>query len=246
MRVIDAVWERRNLGMRAVEVTLEPGDSVDSLRSLCADFVDAYIVVKVPSFLVDALWWLPSCGFIFIETIFHCHHKGINFELNPVQLRLFKLAVVKNLGRGEIEPVLDEVRQGVFATDRIALDPRFGVRVSNERYANWIEDECGNGGYLSIVEVKGDPIGFYALKQSSDGGARLFLSGLFRQYKNSGLGFCTHFLGIQQGIRQGAKRVHLAVSSNNRSAAALYFQNGHYLDAVYHVFVNAPKISVVS
>ena len=138
----------------------------------------------------------------------------------------------------DTEKLINEIGLGIFGTDRISVDPRFGPKMANRRYSNWILDEIQKGALVHNVEVDGKRIGFFALKKLDESRYFLFLAGLYLTYQESGLGFCPHFRGIQEGINLGAKRVLLSYSSNNRGAAGLHMGMGHKLDEILHVFIS--------
>jgi hypothetical protein len=236
MKVVNATWEQRNLGVRAIEIELEKWDKPDAISGICQNFGSGYIVARVPVGAPELILELQRIGFVFSETMFYCSHFGGGFELNSVQNRLFTRAFSRKMSSAGIEDLFTEIRSGVFSTDRISLDSKFGVAMANRRYCYWIQDEISRGANVYSAHIDGLEIGFFALKKNKIGESFLFLSGLFRKYNSSGLGFCPHFLGILQGLNNGERRVRLAVSSNNKGALALHMGKGHVLDEVSHIF----------
>jgi hypothetical protein len=237
MKITNAFWEKRNLGVETVEITLERGDALPDLRSALNQFACNYTVLKVPSSNSEFLFELNKQGFFFIETMFQCHHAGGDFGFNPIQQRIMQKAQNWVMNAGEVENLLREIQKGMFSTDRISVDPHFGSEIANKRYSYWIRDEIEKGAFVHNVAVDGKNIGFFALKKVGGGNWFLFLAGLYLEYQSTGLGFCTHFRGIQEGLNSGARRVLLSYSSNNRGAAGLHMGMGHKLDEVFHVFI---------
>ena len=72
MKIINATWEKRNLGCDAYEIQIERKD-FDNFDAVCdeiekQDFSGAYVVIKMPVGNLDALHKLQDMGFYFMET----------------------------------------------------------------------------------------------------------------------------------------------------------------------------------
>ena len=67
MKVIHAVWEKRNLGIDCYEVELEAQDSFNEFKDWEASACGEYMVVKVPVERDDIFLKMPSLGYTFIE-----------------------------------------------------------------------------------------------------------------------------------------------------------------------------------
>ena len=237
MKIIDAFWEKRNLGVETIEIIVEPGDTLIGLHEALHKFSPPYTVVKVPSTSSEFLFELNRQNFFFIETMFQCHHTGGDFGFNPIQQRIMQRSRNWAMNAAEVETLLFQIQKGMFGTDRISVDPQFGPEIANKRYAFWIRDEIEKGALVHNVAVDEKNIGFFAIKRAGRDNYFLFLAGLYLEYQSTGLGFCTHFSGIQKGLDMGSRRVLLAYSSNNRGAAGLHMGMGHKLDEVFHVFI---------
>lgn len=74
MKIVEATWERRNLGRDAWEVTLGREDVADVGKTLAAlrddRFAGAYVCVKMPVGNLKMLHALEDDGFRFLETQF--------------------------------------------------------------------------------------------------------------------------------------------------------------------------------
>lgn len=54
MKIIDAVWEKRNLGVSCYEVLFDPEDTLEEIKSLRLKFEEReYLVFKIPTNRVD-------------------------------------------------------------------------------------------------------------------------------------------------------------------------------------------------
>ena len=237
MNTIDAKWEMRNLGVETVEITIEAADDAESLTQDLSRYEKAYTIVKVPVGHGLPLFNLHKMGYSFIETLTQCYHLGASFNLNPIQKRIAQISSSSLMTLEETSNLYREIQAGIFGTDRISLDPRFGPDVANQRYAYWLQDEIERGSKIYKVEYQHKTIGFFALKMISADVCFSFLAGLYTDFVRSGLGFCPHWHGLMEGFRLGAKRVLTTYSSNNRGAAALHMAMGHCLISQYYVFI---------
>ena len=84
MDVVDAHWERRNLGVTCVEVTVEPGDSVDEVAEVVDGLAHGYQVVKVPTASVGVMHCLADRGFEFLEASVSVEHSLRTLTATPI------------------------------------------------------------------------------------------------------------------------------------------------------------------
>ena len=68
MKIIEAVWEKRNLGVTCAEIEVEGNDSPEDLMPLLRMRSEQYLVVKVSSENYAAVTALQREGFMFIES----------------------------------------------------------------------------------------------------------------------------------------------------------------------------------
>ena len=95
MKIINASWEKRNLGVDCNEIEIESGDTIEEIKKKSADFETEYTVVKVPTGMVEISNYLQSSGYTFIELMTLCHNKGILPNLSPIHQRVIN--VVKSV-----------------------------------------------------------------------------------------------------------------------------------------------------
>ena len=75
MKVIDAFWEKRNLGVTTCEVTFDEHDSTESVAVICDELINQYNykVFRVPADRCDISLFLQSRYCRFMENI--CRDK---------------------------------------------------------------------------------------------------------------------------------------------------------------------------
>ncbi|MDB4644842.1 GNAT family N-acetyltransferase [Rubripirellula sp.] len=237
MKVVHAEWERRNLNVDCVEISVQSDDSIETIIQGIQEYSTDYTVVRVPTTKAEITLGVQNLGFQYAETITTCIHTGIKFTTNNIQQRLLKRVTWETMNNDGLDNLLKELLNGIFSTDRIALDPNFGPKIANRRYANWLQDEFEHSAKLFEVRYDKKPMGFFSLKEISNEITFAFLSGTYDAFRNSGLGFACHHEAIRAAIQFGAKKVKTAFSSNNRGAAAVHFSMGHTLAEQQHIFI---------
>ena len=70
MKIVDAVWEQRNLGVKTCEVTIEQEDTLEEVNYACDDLSNRYeyLVFKIPSNRSDLVLPMQSKNFQLIES----------------------------------------------------------------------------------------------------------------------------------------------------------------------------------
>lgn len=237
MKIVHATWERRNLGVDCREINVEPDDGVDGMAQALREHEAEYTVVRLPVARIDLLFRAQDLGYRFIETITYCYHAGGTFNLNPIQQRIVDRITWRPADDAGLADVFERIEQGMFSTDRVALDPQFGPKAAARRYVYWIQDELARGGRVYTIFYGERELGFFSLKRQGNGETFAFLSGTYAAFRNSGFGFACHYCEVVEGLRSGAKRVMTSYSSNNRGAAAVHLSIGHVLHQQCYLLV---------
>lgn len=197
MKTVHAVWERKNLGRDAWEVTLDKKDMTDVQSVIDAlhapQFDGCYVCVKLPVGNLHMVHALEDDGFRFLETQLHLvaalepsdvMRYGESADHIPVEERV----VPKT--REDWGAIIEKITPGMFDTDRIALDPAFGPDVACQRYRGWCWDLFDNPkSVLKVLSINGQDSYFniYLLDHGSDGYDGI-IGGGFSEHKNTGLG----------------------------------------------------------
>lgn len=145
MKIIEATWEKRNLGCDAYEIILELSDLDQweyvehSIQKLLVN--NNYVVIKTPVGSFELNQKIAKLGFYFAEVLHSIKLDLKKYEI-PKQYQHFYTRcsfeiLEKNYEIWEKE-IINKV--STFNTDRISLNPRFGIETGNLRYKNWISD----------------------------------------------------------------------------------------------------------
>lgn len=238
MKVIHAVWEKRNLGIDCYEVELEAQDSFNEFKDWEASACGEYMVVKVPVERDDIFLKMPSLGYTFIEMATQCHYDNTReFVLNSVQKRLMDQISCVPMDSESLDYMFCQMEAGLFVTDRIAIDPCFSVKMANHRYIGWIKDEIERGATIYKILYRDNHVGFMGMKLRADGQCYAFLGGIYKKFQRIGIGSIMNYLEIIEAKKCGATKLYSAFSSNNRGAYAVHLFMGYILDKSYYVYI---------
>ncbi len=236
MKIVDAVWDTVNLGKKTYEITIDNSDPIESIEKSLADVDGEYLVVKIQSDNVPVSMLLQSLGYYFVEEQVLMEHDLKIVARSSLMQRLYDSMTYSIMTDPEVEMLISEVQNGLFSTDRISLDPKFGQEYSVRRYVNWIRQLRQNGAFLYSLKYKGDYEGFVILKESKkDNEYESVLGGAYQKYRCSGLGLVQK---EQEIVRErGGKRLYTTVSTNNVGQLKALVFNGYSLAKVTRVFV---------
>lgn len=237
MKVIDAIWEQRNLGVTCYEVTVEQGDSSGEIQQTLAQLQADYLVVKVPAAHSEAMFLLPTLGLTFIECSINVMHNLKTIPLTTVQRRFVDAVEYIPVTPDEITSVFTQIHRGMFTTDRIVLDPHFTREQAANRYCGWIGDEITRGAEVFALRFRGEAIGFFTFKQTDDGIYYPFLAGIYPEWQNSGLGVNAVYQPLREAIQRQARFITTYVSSNNPPIIRAHLALGSVIHNISYVYV---------
>lgn len=242
MKITDCYWEKENLNKRVVEISIDAND--EFARDLLEGFTNGYdyVCVKVPIGKMDFNFGLANMGYTMIE----CQYKisKLYNDFNPDD-RLIKRLIPKFnfktvVSKEDFKVLTDKMTLGMFSTDRIALDPHFGLEDSYRRYKNWMTTEFENRtSEFLLTCLNENPIGYCMYKKENDTVDGL-LGGIFEEYQDSGYGLITPlqlFLYAYTDDEFCFKKMITSISSNNAPVVELYNYLNFKLTDTTYVFV---------
>lgn len=240
MKIIDAYWERRNLGVDVKEIVCDEPDAVEELKEVLLHIETPYSVVKIPSGCVPLLLTAQQCGYFLIEV--SISYEGSLKTLSPPRVYEHFAPHVSIAGASPdlVRKALDEMESGrVFTTDRIALDPVFSKETAGKRYANWCRDEMEAGAAMEIACYKGEPFAFNVSREKKDRpGAFLgLMGGMFPEFLNKGMGFLLVHCEIEVCRKNGGKWCLGTTSSNNMPSLRLHLRYGFEMTHTQYVLI---------
>jgi len=236
MKTIDAVWEKRNLGVETVEFIVDYNDD----ESVLAEILNAekqYNVVKLPVNKSELMALLQDNGYRFVECMLSIQHDLSEAKIAATKrLRMFNLDY-SLMDEPDIDDLFQEMKKGMFSTDRIYNDPRFPKEAAAERYKNWINDEREKGAAIYKLLFRCSAVGFFIIKKLDGGISNPFLVGLYDGYQDKGFGLSLAKNILCECLKQGARKVIGSVSSNNPAIIRLDEMLGYEIRDIEYVFV---------
>lgn len=222
MKIINATWEERNLGLKTQEIEVQLKDTVEDLSHCLVSLNSAYQVLKIPSGRIDLMLFAEKEKFNFVETQFHSYGKLSEAACiaSDKKFNKYNLLCSSNSDNETYGQVIRLVNDGIFGTDRIALDNNFGVEIANRRYANWIGDlQKNENTELRTVWFNKEIAGF--LIGSANGKKyKAILGGVVPKYQGF-LGFYVYGT-IFRDLANKYEFLDVAYSSNNLPIVKLY------------------------
>lgn len=244
MKITNAFWEERNLGVSTVELQIESQDSLLEISNAidsCKNYQYNVAKVEVPNVAAQTL--LSENGFSYVESSINMVLDVRNFKLSPLEARINSQISYKPIDLSKRSAFETHLMKGIFDTDRIFLDKNFTPEKAAVRYINWINDELSRGSELYEISYKEKEIGFFTQKQINDNTYYPFLAGLYKEGHNIiGVGFSVLAKPIEDAVKKGGRYISTYVSSNNLPIVRLHVQLGFVPNHVYSVFVKHNRL----
>lgn len=242
MKLIEATWEKRNLNVNTLEIEFEEDDSFESeelkLISEKINELDAkYIVAKIPTGRTEIVRNLQKQGFEYIENQIMMTYKSKDITQSIEKFEKISKGTCEYIdSKEQIQNIIDEVRKGIFDTDRISKDIYFNQEIANNRYANWIMDEYTRKSNFYLVKKFNKVIGFF-IEHRNGTISQGVLGGLFKEFKFSGLGYYWFSSILSQLAKDGVKQIKCPVSSNNIDIIKLHEYLGAKITSIEVVLI---------
>ncbi|MFH1511835.1 MAG: GNAT family N-acetyltransferase [Bacillota bacterium] len=241
MKIVHAMWERKNLGVNAYEIFLEPQDTLEQFKLTEQSLIEEggeYFAVKTTVNRGDLLFGLPKLGYTFVETLFRVAIEREDYHV-PQSVARFdrELTIARRVTAQEQEAVFRRIREGVFKSDRISLDPYFPTEMTANRYINWIGQMLGQGGMLYEMLRRGEPVGVFIIKRIDAQTVDPVLMGLYQEDQNRGLGTLLHKKTLDACFAQECARITSTFVSNNAKILRVYANVGAAITDVLYTYV---------
>lgn len=241
MKIIDAIWEKRNLGFKTTEILIQAGDKIEDYSLVEKEIIDnqtKYIVVKTPVNLKEYIWGLPKLGYNFIEVAFEIMLHKNSYTVPKFLERLDRgIEVVEITSKEELEEVFDKFNDDIFDTDRISIDPIFPHGTSSKRYINWTKDIIEEGAKLYEIRLKEKKVGLFLVKRIDEKSAYPVLAGLYPEYQGKGLGTLLIKKCIETIWGLGYENIKTGVASNNFDIIRIDLGFGFEIKNILYVYV---------
>lgn len=247
MKCVYAEWEQRNLGCRTIELTIEKEDTLlpmvevlQKIEYFCNEYHAQYVVVKSSTRYPQIGQYLQTQGFVLMEAQIGLKlERGNVIEACEKYQDLFPNVTYRAADDNDMDYVISEIQKGIFETDRIALDPCFGKKIANRRYALWTEDTCRKGGNLFISLYREKPIGFFLDVYEDEKKKKIkgLLGGLFISENHQHYGSMHIFVGRRSFLDRELLLEKTSVSTNNLSILQLQLMFGSKIISIDNIYI---------
>lgn len=220
MKVVNATWEKRNLGLKVCEITFQSGDAKGDFSKILDENIYDYYVARVPSTEIQLVHDLESIGFRYLENQMNIYFDTI--EIHRIDERWIGRFgdYTCNLctGGDEFDEIISRTRSGLFEKDRMSVDPLIDKSLPDKRVANWILDmqkQADNSIY--IIRKSNEMVGFFILRKTAPLTSYVEMAAIFSEYRKRGLAFLLIYNILVMAAREGSKRILASLSTNNIS-----------------------------
>lgn len=238
MRIINAEWEKRNLGVDCTEFEIAQGEDIDEARNIIQSYQTEYQIAKVPVGNVGMQLMLQELDFRFYETNLQLERRISGAESLPrIYSRFENDITFRDATDGEIEDIFREVADGhMFTTDKVALDPHFSPELSGRRYSLWARDILETGAKTVVGLYKGE-VASFTIYEIKDRYYQAFIGGMLGRYRDMGLGFIPLYVTAKHISQEGGGLLRTGVSSNNPAILRLQLSFGAYIKNMTNIFI---------
>ena len=233
MKLIEATWDERNLGISVQELICPAGVKAESLKSQLLSVDANLIVVRLSEPSVEVSTLLMEKGFIYRESMITFHRTISKSDFESYSRLKLEVSEASN---EQIEFIFDQIRSGMFATDRISSDPFFGIEIGAKRYINWIHDEISLGATIKFLSYRSKPVAFFLRRVTSNKQVYFALSGVFPACKIPGAGLVVQQEIVKEAAISQMTEFTTSVSTNNLGAMRVHIAAGFQISAVEYVF----------
>lgn len=233
MKIIDAIWEKRNLGVSCTELIIENKDDLQSVEKQLREINSQYQVVKIPVKRIELARLLSSYKFTCFETLFELKYR---FNDSSLFKDMKSDIQYSPMDGSNLEFLNRQIQKGMFNSDRVALDHNFSEEQASNRYLGWIKDELNMGAKVFKNTFNGNQVGFFGIREISEGVFHQFLIGLYPEHQGKGMGSSLIKNAINYVREQGASQFSTAVSSNNFASFKLHLSCGFLPDSACYVY----------
>lgn len=216
MKVVDAYWEERNLGLKVCEIIFDENDVGISISKLEKSY--DYLVAKVPSSLTGLVHELEDQGFRYLENQIILHFGSDQYvkldESWQSRFTDFKCSIVTE--ERELFDICNQIRKGLYVNGRISSDPLIPAGISDLRITNWLNDLfIKKDTRVYMLSEQNIPVGYFVLEKVKNVHLNIVQAGIFRDYQNRGFSFLLLYNILRRAYEDGFKGIFASVSSGN-------------------------------
>ena len=88
MKIIDALWEKRNLDVTTIEIIVEEEDTLADVENTLRISKADYVVIKIPTIHIDLLWLVQEQGYLYVEDMMRLVSDLSELQYSPIIQRM--------------------------------------------------------------------------------------------------------------------------------------------------------------
>ena len=176
-------------------------------------------------------------NFRYIETQFTFMTSAKNVRVPEKYSVLYERTSWQPMNEKDLERLYDEIRGGIFHTDRIYLDPYFTHELAARRYVFWAQDLVSQGHIPYKVTFEGEDVGFFIYKPIEKNLYRGALSGVYREFLDTGLGVLISYAGSMMLLKEKNANSIGSCSSNNLPIIRIHLEFGASIKSLDYIFI---------
>lgn len=243
MKIIDAFWEKRNLGVTCYELQMNLTDGLKEVEEKLESLKERqYMVAKIPSARYDLVQLFQNKGYTFIETAIKLeyNYKKLGYKLPDMAKGLKKICDRCSravMDESELFRLSSEIKKGIFKTDRIYIDPEFTHEQAARRYDLWVKDLVKQGNIPHKVLFDGETVGFFINRECAPKTYDGMLAGVYSGYEGTGMGYCIQYAGILDALQRGMDKYIGHISGNNPAVLKIMVSLNFPIKELEYVFI---------
>ncbi len=218
MKITDAYWEERNLGLKVCELIFEPGEIInhDKISEIEKSF--DYVIAKIPGDSILQMHTLEETGYRYLE-----NQQVIYFRTDQLKNinglwknRFPDIHCARVLDEDILEKICEKIKSGLYLKGRISADPLLQEGVSDIRIVNWLKDlYVRKDATVYVIEKKIDPVGYFVLEKIDNAHLNIVQAGVFNEFQNKGYSFLLLFNIVKTAFENNFTGIFASVSANN-------------------------------
>lgn len=242
MKIVDAVWEERNLGVTCYELRMELDDKLEEVAEQYGNLGEKqYMVAKIPSARYDLTQFVEEHGYHFMEDAVTLTHNLKDVTIPKRLLRICEKCTWEIMNQDDLDNLSFEIQKNIFKTDRVYIDPQFNKELAAQRYDFWMKDLVKEGHIPYKVIYQDEVIGFFLNKEIDEGVFDGLLAATYDKYEGTGMGYCIQYAGIMSAKERNAKRYIGHVSGNNPAVLRVLLSIGFSIKEIEYIFIKHSK-----
>jgi len=218
VKIINAFWEERNLGLKVCEIVFDNNEIIDLDAISDLEKSYDYLIAKVPGDSVQLVHDLEVHGFRYLENqqVFYIlSNELLNIDKDWEQ-RFHNISCEIVSDKKDLDSICDQIKKGLYVKGRFSADPEIENSISDLRIVNWLNDlSRKENAFIYKLNRDKSIIGYFALEKINITHLNVVQAGIFNDFQNKGFSFLIPYNILKIAFKNKIKGIFASVSSNN-------------------------------